>query len=164
MKKMSKRFLAVAVSAALCVGSIGTAAAFGSSDEGSGSGKYAADSLYALHESFGVDITMIEEVTVASCTSAGCHGGDWQAIVEKGEGMFKGIGQIPDANPHFAHATNAYECGECHSLEGTSILMCDECHNFAAPEGWDTKDPRSTIYGHSETPMFIGDGVVSQTE
>lgn len=123
---------------------------------------YSEDSLYAFHDALGLDWSEMTEVSAASCTSnSACHGGSWDSVVESTVDRFEGIGQIPAANPHKAHATNAYECADCHSLSGTSKLTCNTCHNFELPEGWDAMDPRTTVYGpSSEKAPYTGDGVV----
>ena len=110
---------------------------------------YAPNSLYAYHTALGLDYSDVTEATYASCSKSGCH--SWETVLKVTDGMFEGVGQIGDANPHSSHASNAYECGDCHSVFGASILVCDECHVFSAPEGWEEMDKTTTTYGLTDT-------------
>lgn len=122
--------------------------------------EYSEGSVIAYHEALGKDTSTFTEVSWSTCaTEAACHG-SMDEVIEETEDMFEGTGQIPAANPHFAHASNAFECSDCHSLTSASTLMCNECHNFELPSEWVGKDPRTTIYGHSESAPYTGDGLV----
>lgn len=94
----------------------------------------------------GQDFSTVSDVSIETCTST-CHGGSWDSVVDKTDALWAGFGQIPDANPHYAHATNAFECSDCHSLTDTSVNQCNGCHNFETPSTWIDKDPTTTIYG-----------------
>ena len=74
----------------------------------------------------------------------------------KTDAMWKGIGQITDANPHAAHGTNAFECTDCHVLtSGPQTNECNECHDFETPTGWSEKSYTTTIYGVTGTePLY----------
>lgn len=133
----------------------------GATGDGEGSAVECSEgSVIAYHEALGQDTSVFTEVSWSTCaTEAVCHG-SMDEVIEETEAMFAGIGQIPAANPHLAHASNAFECSDCHSLTGTSVLMCNECHNFELPSDWVGKDPRTTTYGHSESAPYTGDGLV----
>ncbi len=117
--------------------------------------EYSDDSIIAAHEQRGTDLSALEEVSIESCTANGCHGGSWEALVEENEAMWKGIGQISDANPHAAHASNAYECADCHSLGGTSVNQCNGCHVFPSPDSWTDKDKTTATDGPTnDAPVY----------
>ena len=155
---MKKRFAILAVTActfALTFAAAGCAPSADSPSDANESRNYTADSLIAQHESISIDIASLTEVSVAACTGSGCHGGSWEALAAENEGMWEGIGQIPDANPHSSHASNAYECADCHSLESASTNQCNQCHVFETPEGWNEIDKTTTIYGPANNePTF----------
>ena len=115
-------------------------------------------SVLGQHAALGVDLAGlgIEEVSVASCVDGGCHGGSYQAVREKTDAMWEGVGQIGAANPHDGHGSSGYVCGDCHTLSaGPSVNQCNGCHNFASPEGWEDKDPMTTQYGATATvPLY----------
>jgi hypothetical protein len=138
---------AIASAAGASDSSDGVAAASSALDEGGGQG------LVAQHEALGQDISSLTEISYESCGT--CHG-TYEDIQAATEDMWEGIGQIPDANPHTAHATNALQCSDCHSLEGTQVNVCNQCHNFDSPDGWVDKDPTTTCYGVTNTtkPTF----------
>lgn len=116
--------------------------------------EYAAGSVYGYHtDVLKLDFSAVTEVSYASCIESGCH--SWDKVVASTEGMFPGLGQITDANPHAAHATNAYLCSDCHSLNGVSILTCDSCHIFTAPEGWDEPSKMYTNFGLTATESMF---------
>lgn len=114
--------------------------------------------VYASHLALGLEaIKDVTEVSIASCTSSpACHGGSWDAIVAKTASMWPARGQITEANPHESHASSAFECADCHALSGASVLTCWQCHEyFELPDGWEGKDPTTTIYGNTATePMY----------
>ena len=78
--------------------------------------------------------------------------------------MWEGIGQIREANPHASHASNAYQCADCHRETGDPINQCadcrretedpvnqrNRCHEFASPDGW-IKPDANTVYGVTAT-------------
>lgn len=140
----------------LCVAGCSSDGSSGASGSSAMSGEAAEGSLIAYHEGLGQDFSGVSEVSVSSCASeAACHDGSWDAVVEETDALWEGVGQIPDANPHHSHATNGFECSDCHSLAGTSVNQCNGCHNFETPDGWDEKDPTTTIYGAAEDePLF----------
>lgn len=115
---------------------------------------YAEGSLAAQHAARGIDFSNVTEVSIEQC--APCHGGSWEAIQQVTTDMWKGVGQISDANPHQAHATNGYVCSNCHNLtDGPSVQQCNGCHAFGVPEGWTEKDPTTTTYGLAEDePLY----------
>jgi len=86
---------------------------------------YSDNSLIAYHEKLGDDISSLTEVSVDNCSD--CHG-DRSAIQASTEGILEGGGTT--ANPHVNHMTKELECGNCHSLTGTSTLYCNQCHAF----------------------------------
>lgn len=156
---MKKTFLvSVATAAILSCGVCGLAACSpqASTSSENASVSYTEDSIMGQHEARGTDITNLTEVSIDSCTGSGCHGGSWDSIIESTDAIWEGIGQIPDANPHAAHATNGFVCENCHSLtEGPSINECNGCHAFETPEGWVDKDSTTTIYGlTTEEPLY----------
>lgn len=105
---------------------------------------YSPDSLYAFHaDGLGLDFSTIDEVSYNTCVASGCHGA-WEDVVASTDALFERLGQISDGNPHYAHATNAYACGDCHGLTTASELVCNKCHIFAVPEGWTEPDKTTT--------------------
>lgn len=157
---MKKKLVAISATVAvLCLGAIGCAPQTDMASTGEDASpkvEYSDDSVLAYHEALGQDLSFIEQPSATSCTSdTACHKGSWESVVESTEGMFAGFGQIPDANPHESHATNAFECGDCHSMTGSSVNQCNGCHNFDTPEGWTDKDPATTCYGiATEEPQY----------
>lgn len=156
MKK--KKLIIVALTCSLCVVLAGiaygcapvqqNADSSGNASLSTARGDVAPDSLVAYHEALGQDFSAVTDVSVASCTSqSACHSGNWEHIVEQTDELWEGFGQIPAANPHYAHATNGFACVDCHSLEGQSVNQCNGCHNFASPSTWIDKDPLTTTYG-----------------
>lgn len=127
-----------------------------SASEATASTSYAENSLAGQHEARGTDISNLADVSVETCTATGCHGGSWDAVVEETDAIWEGLGQIGEANPHAAHATNGYACSDCHSLfDGASVNQCNGCHAFETPDGWEDKDPTSTVYGLTqEEPLY----------
>lgn len=105
-------------------------------------------SVIANHEALGTDLSALTEVSVASCTGSGCHGGSYEAVRESTEDIWPGIGQITAANPHEGHGSSGYTCANCHTLEdGPSINQCNACHIFESPQGWEDKPADTTQYG-----------------
>lgn len=161
---VGKRVAAVLAAAALmggAVGVVGASAATGGASEQAGqaaseqaAGDYAEGSVKANHAALGVDLAGVTEVSIEQCSP--CHGGSWEAIQETTVDMWEGVGQISDANPHEAHATNGYVCSSCHKLtEGPSVQQCNGCHAFGVPEGWLEKDPTTTAYGLvADEPLY----------
>ena len=126
---------------------------------------YSEDSLIQLHADLGTDISDLTEVSVAACTNDSCHGGDFESVREATEDLWEGIGQIPDANPHEAHASAGFACDSCHSLTGTSVNVCNQCHDFDTPDGWVDKDSTTTIYGLvANEPLYGDDDADDDTE
>lgn len=84
----------------------------------------------------------------------GCHPRDTITAVTEDYGGAEGY------NPHAAH-TEAYDCGMCHSIEGTSVLVCNTaCHGgyhgggngWPLPEvGW--QDPTAEMPSADGTPV-----------
>ncbi len=150
---MNKK-IAIVVSAACLVACLALAAGCSSSSSDSSGNKSAQanaaeGSLVAYHQSIGQDISNVTEVSFESCES--CHG-DADKIRSKTEDMWKGIGQITDANPHESHASNALECSDCHTLSsGAQVNVCNQCHEFDSPEGWIDMSSQTTTYGVAGT-------------
>jgi hypothetical protein len=108
----------------------------------------ASKGLVAMHKTLGVDISSITEISYDTCGT--CHG-DYQAIRARTEGIWPGIGQISDANPHTAHASNSLTCSDCHSLNSEQVNVCNQCHDFQDPSGWVDMDCTTTSYGLTNT-------------
>lgn len=153
MKKRFTTFAALLATFALTFAVAGCAPQENTGSDATGDA--AAESLYAQHQDRGTPIDDLTEVSIATCTGSGCHGGDWESLVEENEAMWAGIGQIVDANPHASHASNAYECSDCHSLTEAQTNQCNQCHVFESPESWVDPDKTTTPYGPGNTePMF----------
>lgn len=148
MKKMSL-LTTIMAALALCVAFAGCAPSQNTDDSQgmADTGAAAEGSLVAVHEAIGQDISGVTEVSIEQCSS--CHA--WEKAVEKTDALWEGIGQISDANPHFSHATNAFECSDCHSLTESQVNVCNQCHIFESPEGWVDKDKTTTNYGIKAT-------------
>ena len=161
MNKKLSCAIAVVATVALA-GAIAGCSSSGTSDsgsEGTSSGEYAEGSLLAYHENLGEDLSGLldTEVTWSSCENDGCHG-SYEEIRDETEDMWEGIGQITDANPHSSHASNSYECTDCHTLtDSAQINQCNKCHDFDTPEGWDDADPTTTIDGVTATEPLYSD-------
>ena len=113
----------------------------------------ASGGLVAMHETLGVDISSITDISYDTCGT--CHG-DYQTIRARTEAIWPGIGQISDANPHTAHASNSLACSDCHSLTSEQVNVCNQCHDFEDPSGWVDMDSTTTAYGLTNTtkPTF----------
>lgn len=111
-----------------------------------------AGSLLAVHDDAGINISaIVKEVSYTTCTT--CH--DWDETVAATEDMWPGLGQITPANPHAAHATNAFACADCHAMDEPQVNVCNQCHIFESPEGWVEKSKLTTNYGITATePAF----------
>jgi hypothetical protein len=96
-----------------------------SADEGD-SVSYPVGSLMVQHEVGVIDPAM--DYKKKNCLS--CHPRNAITAANVDYGGDKGV------NPHAAH-TEAYECVECHSVSGTSIMKCNACHDWRLPEGWE---------------------------
>jgi len=117
---------------------------------------FAGDSTIGYHQALVADLSVFTDVSLETCTTTpGCHDGGIEALRMATDGFWEGIGQIGSANPHFAHASNAYECRNCHTLsEGPRINQCNGCHNFDSPVGWMDKDSTTTTFGiATEEPL-----------
>lgn len=142
-KKMRSALLAVCVAGACTA--LASSVGFAQSSSPESSAEAAEGSLVAYHESIGLDISGLTEVSYEACSE--CHG-DVDEIRAETEDMWAGIGQISDANPHASHASNAFECTDCHVMtESAQVNVCNQCHEFVSPEGWTDMDPKTTIYG-----------------
>ena len=59
-------------------------------------------------------------------------GRDWDDIVAATTDW----GGDKTVNPHASHV-GTLDCGNCHSVHGTSVMYCADCHaSMDAPEGW----------------------------
>lgn len=84
----------------------------------------------------------------------GCHPRDTITALTEDYGGAEGY------NPHAAH-TEAYDCGMCHSIEGTSVLVCNTaCHGgkHGGGNGWplpeaDWQDPTADVPSADGTPV-----------
>lgn len=150
---MNKK-IAMVATAACFVACLALAAGCSPASSGSSSGSAAKSdaaegSLVAYHQGIGQDISNVTEVSFESC--APCHG-DADTIRSKTDDLWKGIGQISDANPHESHATNALECSDCHTLSsGPQVNVCNQCHEFDTPDGWTDMSSQTTTYGITGT-------------
>lgn len=151
-----KKRVVLSFSAFLLVGNMAFAVGCSSPSSPSASSDVANDSLVAFHSDFGTNISDLTEVSEASCTESGCHGGSYAAVRETTEGLWAGIGQIGDANPHDSHGSSGFVCENCHNLsDGASVNECNQCHAFDSPEGWDDKAADTTQYGLvTEQPLY----------
>ncbi len=127
--------------------------------------EYTDDSLIAKHMAFNQDLTaLVEKPSPTSCTQdTMCHGGSWDKVVEDTENYYNGENFSVVANPHAAHATNGFECEDCHSLTGTSVARCNSCHEFKVPDGWIVPDFVTSLWLDDEPP-YTGDGVQPRAE
>lgn len=148
--KKANRLIAVG---AICVFVISLAACApqqGGSDS-SATTEASPASIVGYHEAVGSEVDMSLGMSFASCGQASpCHEG-YEQIVEESEAMWEGIGQIGEANPHASHASNAYECADCHSETGDPVNQCNTCHDFESPDGWQDPDPSTSVYGVAAT-------------
>lgn len=135
--------LLVAALLALCAcgGSGGEGDEAGSSDAPS-SAEAQPGSMMAVHTP---DQLKLIDGDWSKKSCLGCHPRDAITAQTEDYGGAKGY------NPHAAH-TEAYDCGMCHSIEGTSVLVCNTaCHSgkhggsgWPLPEvGW--QDPTDDV-------------------
>ncbi|MDR3053380.1 MAG: cytochrome c3 family protein [Coriobacteriales bacterium] len=71
---------------------------------------------------------------------------DYSGLYERGistgfQGLTKGL------NPHRSHMEDV-DCGDCHSMHGTSVMQCNECHYLPLPEGW------TDVWGGAGSPKL----------
>ena len=154
---MNKSILAGAIALSLALGVFSLAACSPQpEDSAQPEISYTQESLIGQHKARGTEIANLAEVSIESCTGTGCHGGSYDAVIEETEAIWEGLGQIPDANPHNAHATNGFVCQNCHTLaDGPSINQCNGCHAFESPDGWEDKDPTTTVFGLvNDEPLY----------
>jgi hypothetical protein len=57
------------------------------------------------------------------------------------QGLTKGL------NPHRSHMEDV-DCGDCHSMHGTSVMQCNECHYLPLPDGW------TDVWGGAGSPSL----------
>lgn len=94
------------------------------------------NSLIAFHDSIGMDISNLTEISVDACGS--CHG-DLAAIQAETEDILVYEGHV--ANPHKNHMRKEFKCTDCHSLESQSHLGCnDTCHTWEMTQNNGTWD------------------------
>ncbi|MEQ3361935.1 cytochrome c3 family protein [Raoultibacter massiliensis] len=83
----------------------------------------------------------------------GCHSRDTITALTEDYGGAEGY------NPHAAH-TEAYDCGVCHSIEGTSVLVCNTaCHGgyhgegsgWPVPDNW--QEPTAEVPSADGSPI-----------
>ncbi len=56
-------------------------------------------------------------------------------------------------NPHESH-NGTLECGDCHSMHGTSTLYCNSCHDLGTPDGWgDVLDERDVGFSFQDSAI-----------
>lgn len=91
------------------------------------------------------ELNGIADVSYETCTP--CHGGDYEGLIAATEEYWPAYAGQSAANPHAEHGSVAYECTDCHRLAGESIVQCNGCHNFELPDGWVSKEWKSTANG-----------------
>lgn len=78
-----------------------------------------------------------EFASEAFCAASGCHHELGDTYDEISANLWGFSGNDEKYNPHISHQGLDLECGDCHGIHESNVLVCNECHNLEMPEGWE---------------------------
>lgn len=78
-----------------------------------------------------------EFASEAFCAASGCHHELGDTYDEISANLWGFSGNDEKYNPHISHQDLDLECGDCHGIHESNVLVCNECHNLEMPEGWE---------------------------